>query len=55
MIPIWLQLPLVFALALVSWISAMDATGNPTETSLLWAATAFAAGHLVFRLLPRAR
>jgi hypothetical protein len=55
MIPIWLQLPLVFALALISWISGMDATGSPTETSLLWAATAIVAGHLVFRLLPRAR
>jgi hypothetical protein len=55
MFPIWLQLLLVFALALVAWISGMDATGNPTETSLLWAATAVTAGQLVFRLLPRAR
>jgi hypothetical protein len=55
MFPIWLHLPLVFALALVSWISGMDATGNPTETSLLWAVTALAAGTLVFRLLPGTR
>jgi hypothetical protein len=55
MIPIWLQVPLVVGLAFVSWISGMDTTGNPTETSLLWAVTAVAAGHLVFRLLPRAR
>jgi Flp pilus assembly protein protease CpaA len=55
MIPIWLHVPLVLVLALVSWISGMDTTGNPTETSLLWAATALAAGQLVFRLRPRAR
>jgi hypothetical protein len=55
MIPIWLQVLLVFGLALIAWISGMDTTGNPTETSLLWAASALTAGHLVFRLLPRAR
>jgi hypothetical protein len=55
MLPIWLQLPLVLALAILSWISGMDVTGNPIETSLLWAATAFVGGHLVVRLLPRAR
>ena len=55
MMPIWLQLPLVFVLGFISWISAMDSTGNPTETSLLWAATALATGHLVFRWLRGAR
>ena len=55
MMPIWLQLPLVFALAFISWISGLDSTGNATETSLLWALTALVTGHLVIRFLRGAR
>ena len=55
MIPIWLHLPVVFALAGLCWIAGMDATGNAIEASLLWTLTALAAGHLVFRLLRSAR
>ena len=55
MIPFWLQTLLVVGLALVSWICAIDATANPTETSLLWVVTAVACVQLMFRFLPRAR
>ena len=40
---LWL-LPLVLALAIGSWISAIDTTGEPTTTWLLCGATALAAG-----------
>jgi len=56
-----LQLPLVLGvlgvlgLALVSWISGIDATSTATQTYLLWAATAIAAAFLALRLLPRIR
>src|SRR5436853_42501 len=56
-----LQLPLVLGvlgvlgLALVSWISGIDATSTATQTYLLWAATAIAAAFLALRLLPRVR
>jgi len=50
----WLQLAIVLALALASWISAIDATGNSAQSSFLWAATGIAAAWLVFRLARRA-
>jgi hypothetical protein len=50
----WLLLVIVLALAVASWISALDATGNRAESSFLWAATAIAAGLLVVRLVRRA-
>jgi len=49
-----LQVAIVLALALASWIGALDATGNGAENSLLWAATAIAAAWLVLRLARRA-
>jgi hypothetical protein len=49
----WVQLAIVLALALASWISALDATGNQAESSFLWAATAVAAALLVMRLVRR--
>ena len=52
---LWLQLPLVLGLALVSWISGIDATGTPTQTYLLWAATAIVGAFFAFRLLLRTR
>ena len=55
MVPIWLQLPLVVALAILAWISGMDAMGNPMQTWLLWGAAAFVGAHLVMRLVARAR
>jgi hypothetical protein len=39
---LWL-LPLVLALAVGAWISAMDTTGDPATTWLLCGATALAA------------
>lgn len=54
-IPVWLQFPVVVALALASWISGLDETGNPGEAYLLWAATAIAGGLLMMRLVVRAR
>jgi fucose 4-O-acetylase-like acetyltransferase len=50
----WLLLAIVLALALASWISALDANGNRAESSFLWAATAIAAALLVLRLVRRA-
>ena len=50
----WLQVAIVLALALASWISALDATGNGAENSFLWAATAIAAAWLALRLARRA-
>jgi hypothetical protein len=52
---LWLQLPLVLGLALVSWISGMDSTGTATQTYFLWAATALTGAFFAFRLLLRAR
>jgi len=46
----WLQVAIVLALALASWISALDATGNGAENSFLWAVTASAAAWLALRL-----
>jgi hypothetical protein len=46
---LWLQLPIVLALALGSWLSAMDATGDPATTWLLCSVTAGAALFLVVR------
>lgn len=54
-IPLWLLLPVVLALALASWISALDtATGDPSEALLLWGATVVAGALLAFKLLARA-
>ena len=50
----WLQLAIVLMLALASWISGLDATGNGVESFILWAATAIAASWLVLRLARRA-
>ncbi|HXJ54710.1 MAG TPA: hypothetical protein VNH16_25260 [Burkholderiales bacterium] len=50
----WLQVAIVLALALASWISALDATGNGAENSFLWAVTASAAAWLALRLARRA-
>jgi hypothetical protein len=55
MVPIWLQIPLAVALAILAWISGMDTMGNPMETWLLWAAAVFVGGHLAMRLVARAR
>jgi hypothetical protein len=52
---LWLQLPLVLALALLSWIVGLDTSaGTPAELYFLWAATALAGAFVVMRLLPRA-
>jgi hypothetical protein len=52
---VFLQLPLVIVLALASWISAMDATGDPTATWWLCTATAVAGSFFLFTLLARKR
>lgn len=51
MIPLWLQIPIVLALAIASWISSLDTTGNPGDAMLLWMATAVAGVLLAFKLL----
>jgi hypothetical protein len=51
----WLQFTFVLALALIAWISAIDTTGSPGLAPWLWAATALAGAHLVYRFLVRAR
>lgn len=48
--PLWFHVPLVLSLALASWISGMDATGDPDDTLLLWTVTIAAAGALIVRL-----
>lgn len=53
LIPLWLHFPIVLALALASWISAIDTTGDPGDAMLLWTATAFAGVLLALRLLVR--
>jgi FtsH-binding integral membrane protein len=50
-IPLWLQIPIVLALAIASWITSLDTTGDPGDTMLLWMATAVAGVLLAFRLL----
>ena len=50
----WLQLAIVLALGLASWISGLDATGSGFESFILWAVTAVAASWLVLRLARRA-
>ena len=50
-IPLWLQIPIVLALAIASWISSLDTTGNPGDAMLLWMATAVAGVLLAFKLL----
>lgn len=52
---LWLQLPLVLGLALLSWICEIDATGNVAATNMLWGATAIAGTLLALRLLSRVR
>ena len=47
----WLQLPIIVALALASWISAMDQTGDPAATWVLSLATILAAAVFAIRLL----
>lgn len=51
--PLWFHVPLVLSLALASWISGMDATGDPDDTLLLWTVTIAAAGALIVRLARR--
>jgi hypothetical protein len=42
--PLWLSIPVVFALWVSCWISSMDPTGNSRDNTLLWiAAFAFTA------------
>ena len=50
----WLQLAIVLALGLASWISGLDATSNGADSFILWAATAIAASWLVLSLARRA-
>ena len=51
----WLRFTLVLALALAAWICGLDSNGAPVEAAWLWAATAMAAAHLVYRSLLGAR
>lgn len=53
MIPLWLQIPIVLVLAIASWISSLDTTGDPSDAMLLWMATAVAGVLLAFKLLAR--
>lgn len=50
----WLQLAIVLALGLASWISGLDATSNGVDSFFLWAATGITASWLVVRLARRA-
>jgi uncharacterized membrane protein YedE/YeeE len=38
----WVLLPIVVVLAILSWISGMDTTGDASTTWFLWAATVIA-------------
>ena len=49
--PRWLQFTLVLILALLAWISGLDAQGAPAETAWLWAAAALTGAHLVYRMV----
>jgi hypothetical protein len=54
-IGLWLQTALVIGLALLAWISGIDATGSPTDSLILWTATAIACAPLAFRFVAAAR
>ena len=55
LVPLWLSVPIVAVLWLSSWISGLDlATGNRTETYLIWALTAVASVSLLLALARRA-
>lgn len=47
----WLLLPVVVVLAVLSWISGMDTTGDTSTTWLLWGATTITATFLGFSVL----
>lgn len=50
--PLWLSIPVVAALWLSSWISGLDlATGDRTETYVIWGVTAIASVLLGLRLM----
>jgi hypothetical protein len=51
----WLRFTLVLGLALAAWISGLDGNGAPAEAAWLWAATALAGAHLVYRSVLRSR
>jgi hypothetical protein len=48
--PLWLSIPVVAALWLSSWISALDVTGSQGDAYLVWSATAVATVLLGVRL-----
>jgi hypothetical protein len=45
--PLWLSIPVVFALWVSCWISSMDPTGSRADNTLLWIATAVGTALLV--------
>jgi hypothetical protein len=51
----WMRFALVLVLALAAWICGLDSNGAPVEAIWLWAATALAGAHLVYRSLARTR
>lgn len=49
--PLWLSIPVVFALWLSSWISTLDPTGSFADNYIVWSVTAVATALLAMRLM----